>query len=492
MPRQSPVAICLVATAIGLLAASAHATDWFAPGDLRLRSDLQLLADAGEIDIPLSAWPMPVVDVARALALRESDDSKGAIAAALARVTQAVERAQQHGAIDLRATAGRSPLVQTFDRTPREKGEVQAAWSWQSGGFSGVVSAVGVVDPLDDQSARPDGTYVAYDFDRWQIRAGWVDRFWGSTADGSLILSTNARPVPALSFERTVSTAPESRWLRSFGPWRAGMFIGKMEKHRDDFDSPVFFGMHVEMKPRENIDLAFFRTAELCGRDRLCDASTFWKMFIGHDNVGINATQADQPGNQLGGIDLRWAHPIGHAPYAIFATIIGEDGKKGIPVKDLRNFGIETSFSQGDTDYTRVRFEYADTTCTSTTETKRFNCAYRNNVFNYRYRGRVIGSSLDNDTAMWSLGIDHVDGSGTTVSTALRFADVNRAGAPDPTHAISPTPVKLWEVAGRLRRDYRFGTVDASVIVDRTTDRLTEREETAIRGFLSWTRRFGL
>jgi hypothetical protein len=322
------------------------------------------------------------------------------------------------------------------------------------------------------------------------VRAGWVDRYWGSTADGSLILSTNARPIPTLSVERTVSTAPEARWLRWFGPWRAGMFIGKMESNRDDVDEPVFFGMHVAMKPRENIDLGFFRTAQLCGRGRTCNATSFWNMLIGHDNVGINTSREDQPGNQLGGVDLRWAHPFGLRPHAIYASIIGEDGKDGFPVKALRNVGVETTFSQGDSAYMRVRLEFTDTKCTSKKISKQYNCAYRNNVFNYRYRGRIIGDSLDNDTALWGLGIEHVDGSGTTASTAIRFADVNRAGAPDATHAISPTPLKLWEVEGRLRRDYSFGTVDAAAIVDRTTDRLTERSETAIRGFVTWSKRF--
>jgi Capsule assembly protein Wzi len=481
----------IAAGLITLAAPSAFATDWLPPGDARLRSDLKLLADAGVIDIPLEAWPLPVSDVRHALALtQEQDAQQGAIAEALARVTQAVDRASEHGAIDVRVTAGRPPLLKTFDYTPREEGEVSAAWSWQSGGFSGVVDAVGVVDPDDNKSARPDGSYVAYDFNRWQVRAGWIDRYWGSGADGSLILSTNARPIPTIGFERTTSAAPESRWMHWFGPWRAGMFVGTMESHREDFDNPVFFGMHIEVRPRENIDLGFFRTAQLCGDGRICNFATFWRMLIGHDNAGINVSPEDQPGNQMGGFDLRWAHPIGRAPYALYVHVIGEDGKKGFPVKTLRTFGAEMTFSQGDTGYTRASLEFTDTKCTSKDVAKEFNCAYRNSIFKYRYRGRIIGSSLDNDGAMWALGIDHVDASGTSASTAIRFADVNRAGAPDPTHALSPTPMTLWEVEGRLKKDYKFGEVEAAVIVDRTTDWLTERDETAVRGFLSWSKRY--
>jgi hypothetical protein len=267
------------------------------------------------------------------------------------------------------------------------------------------------------------------------------------------------------------------------------VFVGQLENHRDDFDQPVFFGMHFEMKPRENLDLAFFRTAQLCGEGRPCDATSFWKMLIGHDNVGINVSAADQPGNQMGGVDVRWAHPVGDAPYALFAQVIGEDGKNGIPVKTLRNFGVETSFPDGG-GYTRVRLEYTDTKCTSSTIAKQYNCAYRNGVFRYRYRGRIIGYSLDDDAAVVTLGIDRIADDGTWASAAIRRADVNRAGPADPTHAISPTPLRLWEAEGRLRRDFRFGTVEIAAVVDRTTDELTGREETAIRGFLSWYRRF--
>jgi hypothetical protein len=45
-------------------------------------------------------------------------------------------------------------------------------------------------------------------------------------------------------------------------------------------------------------------------------------------------------------------------------------------------------------------------------------------------------------------------------------------------------------VEGRLNREFGFGTVEVALMVDRTTDQLTDRSETAIRGFVSWSRRF--
>ena len=62
----------IVLPALVLLAVQAAAADpWLAPGDARLRHDLQLLSDSGIVRAPLTAWPVSWAEVARgALAMR--------------------------------------------------------------------------------------------------------------------------------------------------------------------------------------------------------------------------------------------------------------------------------------------------------------------------------------------------------------------------------------------------------------------------------------
>ncbi len=50
------------------LTATVWAEPWAAPGDARLRNDLQLLNDTGVINIPLTAWPVAWGDVYDGLA----------------------------------------------------------------------------------------------------------------------------------------------------------------------------------------------------------------------------------------------------------------------------------------------------------------------------------------------------------------------------------------------------------------------------------------
>ena len=44
---------------------TAHADPWLAPGNEGLRSDIQLLADAGILRGPVTTWPMSWPDIAR-------------------------------------------------------------------------------------------------------------------------------------------------------------------------------------------------------------------------------------------------------------------------------------------------------------------------------------------------------------------------------------------------------------------------------------------
>ena len=44
-----------------------HAEPWAAPGDLLLRTDLELLNDSGVINVPLTSWPIAWGDIDNAL-----------------------------------------------------------------------------------------------------------------------------------------------------------------------------------------------------------------------------------------------------------------------------------------------------------------------------------------------------------------------------------------------------------------------------------------
>ena len=144
----------------------------------------------------------------------------------------------------------------------------------------------------------------------WLISANTLDRWWGPAHESSLILSNNARPMPTVMVERAEARAPGVSWLSWLGPYRFSFGISQMEDDREDVDSPLFMAWRVVFMPFKKIELGFSRTAQFCGEGLPCDLETFGNMLAGNDNVGFDATEEDEPGNQMAGFDhsLEFAH----------------------------------------------------------------------------------------------------------------------------------------------------------------------------------------
>ena len=86
-------------------------------------------------------------------------------------------------------------VIRTFENTPRAEGEASAKLAWVGERFAFNLSATYVSNPFDGDEFRPDGTYVGVALGNWMLTAGWQERWYGPGNDGSLILSSNARPT---------------------------------------------------------------------------------------------------------------------------------------------------------------------------------------------------------------------------------------------------------------------------------------------------------
>ena len=100
-----------------------------------------------------------------------------------------------------------------------------------------------------------------------------------------------------------------------------------------------------------------------------------------------------------------------------------------MPSKLLGLFGVEYWGRWGDKSF-RVHAEATDTTCSFANDPE-FNCAYESSIYQtgYRYRGRSIGHSLEQDARAVSVGGLVVTEQGHEWRGTLRFAELNRGGA---------------------------------------------------------------
>jgi hypothetical protein len=471
-----------------LFACMARADPWLAPGDEGLRSDIQLLADAGILRGPVTTWPISWPDVARdSLAVKGEFDA--ATSAALIRVQRLARAASSPGfaGAGIRVSGSHEPTsLRTFADTPREEGEVALRASWLGDHMAVNLQGAAVADPEDGKTYRPDGSYIGVNVGNFMISAGYMERWWGPGWDGSLILSTNARPIPSLTLERNYSDPFKSRWLSWIGPWRASIALGETESTGVAVPRVRFLAARVNFKPRPWLEIGLSRTAQACGGDRPCDWDTFTDVLFGRDNAEEGDDPALEPGNQMAGYDLRLRSPWRKLPLALYTQWIGEDEANGLPSKFLGLFGTEVWMDSG-LGGLRLRAEYADTACMFNGQEPQFDCAYRHAIYpqGYSYRGRILGHAMDNDSRMATIAAVLVRPDGDVLSVSARRVQLNRDGGG--TNAISSVPADLDNVELRYSRGFRIGKISIGLGYD---DWSVSTDTADVRGFLSWQQGF--
>lgn len=476
------------ALAIGVLfvaATTADADPWIEAGDTGLRHDLELLADAGIVRAPLTAWPVSWPEVARDVSGVTLDAAQPQwMRAALARVQAEARRATRTGYLDLsaRASVSEEPMaLRRFGQVPREQGEIEAAGEYTGQRFAYRLALTGVADPDDDQAARLDGSYAAVVLGNWMLHAGYVDRWWGPGWEGSLIYGSNARPLPSITFERNYSDAISHPALAWLGRWRFVATVGRFEGDREDAPDANFFGARLTWKPHARVEIGISRSAQWCGEGRPCDAGTLWDLLVGNDN---DQPLDEQPGNQMGGFDVRWAIP--RLPIAVYAQGIGEDEAGLLPSKYLALAGLESWGGFGEWSW-RAHLEYADTACDALSAEPEYGCAYRNAIYfdGYQYRDRSLGHALDGDSEQWAFGLVLVDGDGKQWELALQDADVNRASA-NPVHSLATEATAIRSADLYHRRALLGGQLSVGIGYEERGATTVSLSENHVRGFVEW------
>ncbi len=459
------------------------------PGDLRLRHDIQLLADSGVIDAPITGWPVFFADFRIDPNIRQELDP-GQLAA-LQRVfpTRGVVEGMQ-----LEAAAGgisEPERFRGFRDTPREEGELSATLRGTVNRFAFEARATWADDPLDRREWRADGSYAGVAFGNWFAAISATDRWWGPGWDGSLILSNNARPIPSISVQRRRALRPGIRWLDWIGPWTMQALMGQLESNRDVPDAR-FFGMRFGFKPMPNLEIGLSRTAQWCGQGRPCDLEVFFNLLVGHDNRGDNVSADEEPGNQLAGFDLRYSFRGLGRPWAFYTQWIGEDEASGLPSAHLALLGFETWGTQGIPGSYRLHAEYSETTCSAITDSDpNFGCAYNHTIYTdgYRYRGRVIGHTAEGDGVMFSLGGLWVRESGNTWQVLARRIEVNRSD--HPLNTVSPVKQNVYTLEISHTRDFGFSELTVGLGHEDGEFDATGQDFDETRLFANWIWRVG-
>ncbi|MCP4325029.1 MAG: capsule assembly Wzi family protein, partial [Alteromonadales bacterium] len=203
------------------------AAPWVEPDDLALRNDIQLLADAGIITAPVTTYPLMwnaiKNDITSAKLYLLNDAQKQA----LNHVRFSYKYASSHPNITKKSIylASNDKRFTSYGNSNFDQGNIELSDEFFVGNLAGKLQVnyrLGLDNmPELDQGSRfnLDGSFLAYKLGNWVLSAGSIERWWGPGVDTNLIMSTNARPLPAISITRDNSEAFATPWLSWVGPW---------------------------------------------------------------------------------------------------------------------------------------------------------------------------------------------------------------------------------------------------------------------------------
>lgn len=409
-----------------LISLSVAGAPWLSPGDPRARFAAQKLADRGHMNRTVTTWPLMWRAVQEAMPSGVSGDQNAVGMAAAYLRFEREQLAKQGFRGEYRLYASSEVTgISGFDQSPPAQAGVAANVQWQGEHWAFGLKPGYAHNPGDGEELRLDGSYLAATAGNWVFGIGVIDRWWGPGWQSSLILSSNARPIPALWLNRASAFAPETRWLQWLGPWQLTAFAGQYESDRAVPDAKLI-GMRFTFRPVSGLDIGLSRAIMFGGEGRPENASTLWNALIGRDNGQL---AENDPGNQLGSIDARYGFAVGQQTMGLYAQMMGEDEAGAFPARKSWLFGVDITSQLFGHDQQWFA-EYINTLADDFPGDAMPNITYDHSRYRtgYRYYGRSQGASFDGDAEAVTLGAYNFFDDGSNLRAKVTYASLNKDG----------------------------------------------------------------
>jgi len=384
--------------------------------DTRLRADIETLANIGVIRSPINTYPMLWASILKELGQRQLSEIPKFYQSSYARILregrQAIGKKANHSELNIRVSE-ENELFRYFGDDQRNDQELTSRTAGMTSHLAWNLEATLAPDSVDGEEKRFDGTYFAAVTGNWVFSIGKVERWWGPGMQHSIILSNNAAPVSALTIQRNYTDPFETRLLRWMGPWTFNAFAGLLDDDRA-VDEAKLLGMSFSFVPMEGLEIGLRRTAQWGGKGRPESLDSFLDLLVGNDNCDGEefscSGERNEPGNQLAGIDISY-RPNWVVPGSIYFQTIGEDEAGYAPSKKSWMYGANLQIPLKKNNLF-VNLEQIDTTVDGDGNDPDvpfdgYNVLYEHVIYHngYRYYGRSLGSTIDNDSSALSLRV---------------------------------------------------------------------------------------
>ena len=485
------MAVFLISVLAGQIAAQAE--PWLDTRDAWLRADIERLSQAGIIKVPINTWPLMWASIMNDLEVADIKNTPMRLQGSLSRLLSAGREAtranKSHQSIKLSAATD-SQAFRHFGDDSREAGEFTVRRSGLTRHLAYNLEVTHAIDPWDGEKTHYDNSYFGFVMGNWVGLVGNIEKWWGPGWNSSIMLSNNARPTPGFTLHRNYSDPFELPVLKWLGPWTTSMFISKLDDERF-IDNAKLVGLTLGFRPTPSLEINLRRTAQWGGEGRPEGFKSFIELVTGiADNCDTAECRPEEPGNQLGAIDISWNIPWVEGSLYVQST--GEDEAGALPSRSSRQYGFKQEL---DTQYFNgmVFIEHDNTS--TVTYSQQYNILYNHSIYQtgYRYQGRVIGATWDNDSKVFSVGTTGYLRNGDQLELRYSKGDINRDSLNTGSatkHSVTSTGADFTSLMGKWQRPFYWGEIQ---IQGRYMDKVVEafgRQEDKLRVSASVTYRF--
>ncbi|MDU0353393.1 capsule assembly Wzi family protein [Paraglaciecola aquimarina] len=425
----------------------AKGAPWLNSTNSQLHYDLVTLTEWGYIDAAINTFPLPWQGIKEQINSLNTNELPVSAAIAAHRLKKHLHQQSSNKASTLKLyLATDNNRFSHFSTPQHSKTQLNFSQEFNSGPWSIQLSA----NKESNNKHHFDQSFVSYTLDNWQLRIGAINQWWGPAQSSSLILSNNARPIPAIAISRSQAVTSKSAWLSWLGPWFFTAQLGQLEQHRKIENTKLWLS-RFSFKPTKNLEIGASWTAMWGGQGQGNSLRDFFNVVTFKAECVNGAAHCDdalhtKKGNHLAGFDLKYSILLFEQTINLYAQRIGEDAIDYYRVTDQASlFGISTYLGSA-----KLYIETSDTNvaCGNDHSTTK-NCYYEHGTYQsgYRFHQRAIGSTFDSDANMFTAGLNkhYIDGS--VIEVFFRKLQLN----PDKTKAspvVNGSTEKLLQLGG--------------------------------------------
>ena len=262
-----------------------------------------------------------------------------------------------------------------------------------------------------------DNSYVNYEKGIANLSIGKVDRIWSFSEKSSLILSSNSRPLEALSLK--LENRFNTNWLPSSANWSVELINGST-KNSYNGNNSMLSGARVVISPSDKLDFEFLQTAQWGDQNDKLYSSNIDALLFGNTNEYKNSNI-----NKMAGFGLSYSVPLNKNTYRFYSQAIGEDEAGSLPSCYSYMAGLELTAPEMKFP-TTLTIEAIDTRVKKSTHGNcGANTMYNNYTYDYINYDTVLGVPIDTEgTSLELFGQSQVN-KNLGINYSTKFLSIN-------------------------------------------------------------------